>query len=899
MKLTTTLIAIFLIGILCAQPGSNDPTFNIADNGSAGTGYGIDATVYATAIQSDGKIIAGGQFVTYNGTMKRRIVRLNPDGTLDPSFSQGTGLSGFAHAICIQDDGKIIVGGVFTSYDGTPSARIIRFNANGSVDGTFTTGTGFNGAVYAIEMQSDGKIIVGGSFSSYNGFTTTNIARLNSDGTFDNSFVSGSGFDNLIRTIEVQQDDKIIAGGDFTSYNGGTNNYLLRLNTDGTTDATFLTGSGLDGAVRTLSLQADGKVVIGGAFTSYNSLANNRIIRINSDGSIDNTFIIGNGFNEPVLSSTIQTDGKIIVGGEFTTYNGANHVRLIRLNNDGTDDATFQTGSGYDHYVESISVAASGKIIAGGHFTYVNDVNKNYLVLLNSDGTIDHAFNQTTGLNAIARTTTIQPDGKIIVGGEFAYANGASRKYISRLNSDGSIDASFQPGEAFNNVVWATSLQFDGKIIAVGTFTTFNGSTCNRIARINTDGTLDATFNPGTAFNNMTASLAIQPDGKILVGGNFTTFNGNTQRRIVRLNSDGTIDSSFDPGLGFNDVVRSIIVQPDGKILVGGNFTTFNGVTHNYVVRLNSDGTHDGTFDTGTGFDDLVWTLALQSDGKIIAGGWFSNYNGSNAGKICRLNSDGTIDASFNSGTGFNNVIYSILPQSDGKINVAGQFSNFITQLNSDGTTNSFFDVGTGADASIFSLSIQADGKLIAAGDFLNYDQTPRTRIARIENCVSTSTIDTQVHCSAYTWINGVEYTTSNNTAIHTISNGFGCDSTIYLHLTINEPTHTTIVHSACESYTWPLNSQTYTASGTYTHVIPTTNNCDSTVTLNLTINDVDETVSVNGNTLSANQTGATYQWIDCDGNTPISGATTNTFTATTVPTDYNGQQSSSRKNHD
>ncbi len=151
--------------------------------------------------------------------------------------------------------------------------------------------------------------------------------------------------------------------------------------------------------------------------------------------------------------------------------------------------------------------------------------------------------------------------------------------------------------------------------------------------------------------NGAVYTTILQPDGKILIGGQFTTYNGITANRIARLNTDGTLDTTFTVGTGADSSVNTITLQPDGKILIGGAFTTYNGTTVNHVARLNADGTLDTTFVTGTGTNGSVFTIALQPDGKILIGGWFTTYNGTTANYIARLNTDGTLDTTFTTGT--------------------------------------------------------------------------------------------------------------------------------------------------------------------------------------------------------------------------------------------------------
>ena len=183
--------------------------------------------------------------------------------------------------------------------------------------------------------------------------------------------------------------------------------------------------------------------------------------------------------------------------------------------------------------------------------------------------------------------------------------------------------------------VYSVAVQADGKVLVGGDFTGYNGTTGqNRIIRLNADGSRDATFaRTGTGFNNAVYSLAVQADGKVLVGGDFTTYNGTAgQSRLIRLNADGSRDAAFATGTGFNSTVNSLVVQPDGKVLVGGNFTSYNGTTAEPPARLNADGTRDAAFATGTGFNTSACSsLAVQADGKVLAGGDFTTYNGTAA----------------------------------------------------------------------------------------------------------------------------------------------------------------------------------------------------------------------------------------------------------------------------
>ncbi|WP_169336194.1 MBG domain-containing protein [Pontibacter roseus] len=714
-------------------------------------GDGFNGVVHSVAVQSDGRVVVGGQFTSFNGTPRNRIARLNTNGSLDASFDPGAGFNGVVYSVAVQSDGKVIVGGYFTSFNGTPRSMVARLNTNGSLDASFNNGAGFNNPVLSVAVQSDGKVVVGGTFTS----PSSRIARFNSDGSLDFTFYAS--FDNLINSIAVQNDGKVVVGGSFTYCNGTPRSRIARLNTNGSLDFTF--NASFDNPVYSVAIQPDNKVIVGGVFTYCNGTFRNKIARLNTNGSLDGTFIPGAGFNSAVHSVAVQSDGRVVVGGQFTSFSGTSPNRIARLNTNGSLDGTFIPGAGFNDVVYSIAVQSGGKVIVGGTFTSSGGTALGMIARLDTNGSLDFAFNPRAGFNYSVSTVAVQSDGKIIVGGGFTSFNGTSRNKIARLNADGSLDTSFDPGAGFNQEVRAVAIQPDGKVVVGGWFTSFNGTPRNRIARLNADGSLDASFDTGTGFNNLVLSAAVQSDGKVVVGGDFTVFNGAPRNRIARLNADGSLDTSFDPGTGFNFYIWSVTVQSDGKVVVGGQFTSFNGAPRNGIARLSADGSLDTAFDTGTGFNNLVLSAAVQSDGKVVVGGFFSSFNDMPRNRIARLNADGSLDTSFNPGTGFDNQVYSVVVQSDGKVVVGGQFTSFngaprsrIARLSADGSLDTAFNPGTGFYDVVYSVAVQSDGKVVVGGNFTSFNGTVRNRIARLHGgglCPSAPAANAQKFCSA------------------------------------------------------------------------------------------------------------------------------------------------------
>lgn len=707
---------------LIAQPGSNDNSFNTFDTGTLCDGIGFNQYVYTTLIQPDNKILAGGAFTKFNNQTAGNIQRLNSNGTSDISFNIGTGFDGVVSALALQPDGKILAGGIYNTFDGIPRKSISRLMPNGALDSSFDPSEGLNGSIYAICIQSDGKIILGGDFTLCNGVSKNHIARLNSDGSIDNSFNQGSGFSGTVFSIKLQSNGKIIVGGLFNLYNGDIANNIARINTNGSLDTSFDVGTGFDGLVKTIQVLQNDKILVGGSFTAYNSNTKHHIARLNHDGVLDNSFTSYNGLSY-LESIALAPDEKIIV---------ADYDKIYRLNINGELDSSFAIA--FINGVQTCVVQPNKQIVIVGFFNNCFGNTRNHMARLNLDGTLEQP-----GFSQKATSITLQTDGKILVLGDFYTYNNQNAQRIVRLNYNGVLDTTLNTGSGFEGYPYCAATQPDGKIIVGGNFYYYNNIGRNGIARINYDGSLDASFYSGNGFNGQVYAITLQPDGKIIAVGNFTTFNGVPANRIARLNTNGGKDYSFTPGTGFDGPIYCALLQPDGKIIVGGDFSHYNGQLHYRLVRLNTDGTLDSTFDPGLNVDGFIKCALLQPDGKIIIGGTFGWLNGIEAHAIARLNSDGSYDPSFNTGTGFNGNVEALGLQSDGSILVGGSFSQYneddcnnLTCLKPDGSVESLFDIGQGFDNTIYTIAIQPDKKVVIGGDFINFNCTPRTRIARI-----------------------------------------------------------------------------------------------------------------------------------------------------------------------
>lgn len=394
----------------------------------------------------------------------------------------------------------------------------------------------------------------------------------------------------------------------------------------GLLDASFNIGTGANGNVMAIAVQNDGKIIIGGSFTSYNGTPANRIARLNIDGSIDTTFAVGTGADGNVNTICILNDGNIIIGGNFISINGVGQNRIAKLDINGNIYTIVQSwyNSNPNGQINSIISQSDGKILVGGDFTVYGGNDWRGVVRVDVYNNVDQSFNSmngpTLGANASVKCLAIQSDGKIIVGGLFSTFNGVTRNRLARLNVNGSIDPSFNTGSGFagsgtTNGVYCTKIQSDGKILVGGDFTSFNGTPFNKYGRLNTNCTIDNGFT-GYGVSGSVSSFNIQNDGKIIIAGWFSNFAGSAINNIGRVSANGIIDGTFTAGTGAANTILTSYLQSDGKILIGGIFTSYNATSANRIARIFGDctppqaptGLSSQSFCTNATISDLVAT---------------------------------------------------------------------------------------------------------------------------------------------------------------------------------------------------------------------------------------------------------------------------------------------------
>jgi uncharacterized delta-60 repeat protein len=812
--LLTAFFALFTVPGISASPGDPDPAFGKA--GFLTKSLSGRERSNQILVQPDGKFIVIGMD-NFTGGPVPTAIRYNPDGSQDSSFdSDGVAQVGLgqANGAALQTDGKIVIVGTFAE-KGEVRLSALRLNTDGSLDTTFAGDGVFtdaaNGAFAdAVAIQTDGKIVITGSErDAFFQFDYVTI-RLNTDGTFDTGFGGGDGkvLTGVTSTqaggtdtpfaIAIQADGKIIVGGESLIPGSDLEFTLLRYETDGTLDPTFdsdgIASVGFGGnridRLREIAIDSNGKIVVSG-FGNDGTIQGGAFVRLNTDGSLDTSFSDDGKLIVPSLfiagDVAIQPDGKIIGGGGIVAFD------LIRLNTNGTIDTTFGVGgfastqifdSGNAGILD-LKLDSDGNIFATGSAINGNIDDDFAFAKFTPDGnpsasfgtfgySLSTPFDANLNRSLVANAVAVQSNGKIIAGGTADFNNNETYGYIARYNSNGRIDNPF--GTSFNGFamisipnatdheVNAITIQPDGKILVAGEYLSdTNGGTF--LARFNPDGERDLNFgNNGYATVSVFSGgalgrdLFLLPDGKILVAG--ATVNIITQiikPALFKFNADGSLDSGFGSGgrvttsfSSGNDVALSLDVLADGKIIIAGGSNFDLGGTNGMIAlaRFTSAGSLDNTFGTGGKvttdvgtFIDTAADVKVQPDGKIVIGGASCTDGNCNGGRglLFRYNSNGSLDTTFDGDgkivlqsnpPGQNTAIGAIALQADNKIIVSGvttttatQSDTLVARFNTDGSFDTGFGTGGiatsdigGTNQFVFDVILQADGKIVTAG---------------------------------------------------------------------------------------------------------------------------------------------------------------------------------------
>ena len=729
-----------LAGALPVAAQTLDPVF-------APTSVYASGQVFSAVEQPDGKRVAVGPFTRANGVTVSSISRFNPNGSLDAAFQQNVGTANAGSPLRLRrlPNGQFMlnansVNSALLTAGGITRREPLRLNADGTGDAAFDVGVGAqpsaNATLWRVSdmlLLPTGQTIVVGAFGSFNNAPYNGIARLSATGAVDLTFNSGQGptannANAEITTVVAQPDGKLVIGGTFANYNGNASNGLARLNADGSFDPTFQPPLGANSRVVNVVLQTDGKILISG---TLNNVPNTpALARLLPTGAYDAGFappgtLTVNGTTSITGEAIqVQPDGKVLV------INGFN---ISRLNANGTVDFSFQAAPSITTRPNSLTLLTGGQVMVGGGFPNLDRP----LVQLTSAGALDPAFAPAIQSRGIVNAVARQTDGKLVVGGNFSEINGQPASRLARFATTGALDATFSPGLNLINPVIDLALQPDGRVLA---------ATATALRRFLPSGALDNSWVSPDFSQSFINRLLLQPDGRLLVGRTQAVSAGGTllPQHVVRLQPDGTPDNSFalnTTGTGRITFYQTMALQPDGKVLVAGTYLPVGGTgAFQTLVRLENTGAVDATF-TGAPFAGTFTnfgfrTVMVQPDGKILVGGAFNGYGGVARTSVARLNATGTLDAGFVPPF-ISGQVNALLLQPNNRVLLGGSFASpslpdNLARLLPTGAADASFAATAVPNNTVNALLVQPDGAIVVGGAFTAVNNQPAMGLARL-----------------------------------------------------------------------------------------------------------------------------------------------------------------------
>jgi uncharacterized delta-60 repeat protein len=730
-----------------AQSGLNDAGFNKQDKVP---GQGSSGAIHATAVQADNKILIAGDFTSYNGTTANKIARLQMDGSIDKSFNSGSGVNGTITALTIQSNNKIVVAGNFTQYNGIPVNSMIRLNSNGSLDNTFHASLSPAASFSKIILQPDGKILaMAGNFGG-------GIIRLNKNGDVDPSFTPAIP-DSLwfLQQIALQPDGKIILAGEEISNTLARNCGLFRLDKNGKRDYSFKNTIVSYGDYRQnisfVLVENNGNILLGSNLMIEDRVYAGNIRTVNPQGEF-----IG---NTPLFwsSSILPTsDGKFIITGfKYISSSLEYYIlnrKIVRLNADLSVDSSFILDDKkiYAHAVDADILSAAlqmdGKVVIAGQFFETSGLISNNIARINTDGRFDNTFNQRTGSNGTIFTSAIQGDDKIIIGGGFTRYNYQFVNNIARLKKNGELDLTFNTGSGINGKVYTVAIQSDGKILVGGNFALYNRHACSNIIRLKKNGAIDESF--GAATNGTVRKIKMDNNGKILISGDFRNVNGDTRPVVARLLTNGQLDTSFADPFSISDPSITVsgedfAINNKGQVYLALDYQSrvFQSL-HAELYRIKRNGRIDSTFSIPINEFNEIHAVTLNNEQKpVIVGRANYSTHASYPGFVAQLNFDGSMDTAFNYARlkeRLNYAVRSVTILQNDRLIIGGDFSpNAFSTADHIALLNSdgIIDAGFTASASnsIYTTSPVKNEKLLIGGTFSQYTGVVRNGLAQID----------------------------------------------------------------------------------------------------------------------------------------------------------------------
>lgn len=667
--------------------------------------------ITALSVQSDGGIVVAGLFrVAENPDLNKqgRLIRLHVGGETDPSFQVWHASSDdeVVRSVVAREDGMLFAAGDFFYWNGMYAEACVRLYPDGRRDMSFSSPSGTYD-VRALKVLPDWGLLVGGSDA---------LLHLHPDGGVKASWAAPQGNSSWFSwsTVDALPDGSIVTAGNFSQFAGQPRNRFARILPNGTLRADNPFPG--DSAPSVVAVQQDGKVLVG----SYLRMPN--LARLNADGSVDTAFVpevVG-----PMMCITVQPDGKILIGGGFETVGGESQAYLARLHADGSLDTSFRPMA--DEWVSDIKLQPDGRILASGLYEFEETTERRTNIgRFYPDGRLEADLSPFEFQHIHAGA--LQPDGRLVFG-QLRRAGAPPTDpaaTLRRIHRDGTPDESLEIPT--NATIRCVGVEANGAVVFGGDFTSANGTSRQCLARVTPEGIFDMTFAPN--LNAPARALALRANDRWLVAGDFTQVNSTPCLRLACLLADGSVDTSFNANVDAS--VEAVSLLANGRCYVAGAFAQVSGTPRPWLARLEEGGGLDAAF--APALDGAAHAVCALDDGGCLVGGDFTTVNGSARTGLARLRADGTLDTTFAPTIALR--CRSILQRADGVVQVAGESPTPYTWweprlllLRPDGSIlkDIMENVPTeGVNAwgrgTLHALVPEVDGKLYAGGGFAYY----------------------------------------------------------------------------------------------------------------------------------------------------------------------------------
>ncbi|HET9235818.1 MAG TPA: hypothetical protein VFO10_01125, partial [Oligoflexus sp.] len=672
---------------------------------ASSNGYGLEAPVTAPIIvdyadYADGLLRLCVIGRTAGGNWQDLSVAFRYDWTLDRAMP-GAPMSLTASPLVArtrlswpaanQADAYLIIRTEENSVTWTPTSGQA-YGIGADIDGGKHQVVGLTSDLYAFDESAEGERTYNYAVYALDKALNYNPNPAETSGTAvaPIEFSKADGFDRLVRVVlpilEGEHKGKILVGGDFLVYRKDPAVRLLRLNSDFTLDTSFKAAA-INNSVYSMAMAADGSLYIGGSFTNVGGKARNRMARLTSSGALDESFVPP-GFNSTVMALALSEDqNRIYVGGAFTSLTTTPATPMSRLAALRTYDGALDTG---------------------------------FQLKQNAAQTV-------TGFNSTVWTILPEPStSHIFVGGQFTDYGGATQARLVKLDETGEIDSSLSLASGFDNTVVTLKIDSHQRLYVGGSFGRYRGSSYYaRLVRLKADGTVDTDFSKGQStsprLNSTVYAIELdEANQRVYVGGDFTLYGTAPLTRLARLSMlDGSLDTTMTGGT--NGTLQTLALTDNGRLIGGGNFQRYAGEsTAFFFAASGSNGALDANSPRGSNLNSVVYATARVVESvtnpresvKYFVAGSFTTYNGEPANRVVKLDRLGNMDKSFNTPVINSNVYAIAWDEQDKKLYIGGIFTqvngvvrNRIARLNADGTLDTSF-VPDGFDSDVYAIAL-------------------------------------------------------------------------------------------------------------------------------------------------------------------------------------------------